>query len=198
MVFMQVLEGWGGDGSPRTMLCGVLGCWLPSVPMTLAWRLQAGGRQDASVCQSWDGFSLDAARSQPSLTSSSPSCSPSGTGARHPHRHQDERVPWDAALFGGTAASPSLPSLPVAGSGATCTGAHGGGAMPPSKGAPDASPPLRCAGPILHRDQQGGGPALGWGSSPTTGSPSRVSGSTPSLRSPLQDSAPMLFFPNLA
>lgn len=24
MVFMQVLEGWGGDG-----LCSVLGCWLP-------------------------------------------------------------------------------------------------------------------------------------------------------------------------
>lgn len=186
---MQVLEGQGGAGSPHTMLCGMPGCWLLSVPMTLAWRLQAGGRPDASACQHWDGFSLDAAWGQPSLTSSSPSCSPNGAGAGHPPghppKHQDERVTWYAVLFGGTAASPSSPSLAVAGSGATCMGAYGGGAMPPYEGAPDASRPLRCAGLILHRDQQGGDQLWAGEAAPqlahTLGRGLTVSRSTPSL-----------------
>lgn len=37
LVFMQVLEGWGGIG-----LCSVLGCRLPTA-WALAWRLQDGG-----------------------------------------------------------------------------------------------------------------------------------------------------------
>lgn len=37
LVFMQVLEGWGGIG-----LCSVLGCRLPTA-RALAWRLQDGG-----------------------------------------------------------------------------------------------------------------------------------------------------------
>lgn len=35
MVFMQLLEGWGGDG-----LCSVQGCWLP---MACGTSMEAGG-----------------------------------------------------------------------------------------------------------------------------------------------------------
>lgn len=87
-VFVQVLEGWGGDG-----LCSVMGCW---VPMALAWRLVG----------SWNGFSLDASQSQPSLTSSS--CSPSVADAVHPPGPWDLRVAWVTALSGDTAATSAL------------------------------------------------------------------------------------------
>lgn len=71
--------------------------------------------------------------------------------------------------------------------------------LPPYRGAPDVSPPLRCAGPILHRDQQAGDQLCTGELAPQLAHPpGRGCLGAPTSATTPQGSAPTLFLPNLA